>query len=231
MAGQVIVVYAGQQPPESWDACVFIEGSAPRSTPIATPWQSEVLTLLRERWTSDGRLVVFVPEPSNRASDAPPGELIDWYDRALDVADVVMFWWPDDTDQRLVHTSLAALTDNKRMVLGVPPQGPRGRHLLHYAHHRAISTATTLDGMVNTVLDKIGPGARRFAGEREIPLPVWRTSSFQRWYSAQTSAGNTVLGARLVWAFNTGPHRGLLLYWALHVRMYVLAEDRVKSNE
>ena len=40
-----------------------------------------------------------------------------------------------------------------------------------------------------------------------------------------------MLGARQVWTFSIGPDDQSLLYWALHVRMYVAAEDRVKSNE
>ena len=75
------------------------------------------------------------------------------------------------------------------------------------------------------------PGRAAAPGECEVPLPVWRSGSFQRWYAAQTSAGNTLLGARQVWTFSTGPRQQFLLYWALHVRIYVPAEDRIKSNE
>jgi 8-oxo-dGTP pyrophosphatase MutT (NUDIX family) len=84
---------------------------------------------------------------------------------------------------------------------------------------------------VAATLDQIGPGAHRAGGERDVPLAVWRTGSFQRWYTAQTAAGNTLLGARQVWTFSGGPRRAALVYWALHVRVYVRAEDRVKSNE
>jgi 8-oxo-dGTP pyrophosphatase MutT (NUDIX family) len=230
MAREVIIVRAGQQPPESWDASLFIAGSAVASRSSAAPWQPEVIALLRERWESDGRLVVFVPE-LDFASDYEAEELVDWYDRAFDVADVVMFWWPDDADPCFMCTSLAAWNDSQRMVHGTPSSGPKSRYLLRYADAHAISAATTLAGMVSAVLDKIGSGARRVGGEREVPLPIWRTDSFQRWYSAQTSAGNTLLGARHVWTFSAGPHRSFLVYWALHVRVYVRAEDRVKSNE
>lgn len=229
MAGEVITVYAGQQPPESWDACMFIGGSAPGPSSPAPPWQPEVIALLRERWTSDGRLVVFVPEPGSCAR-GDVGKFADWYDRAVDIADVMMFWWPDDAEPRLVSTSLVAWNDSQRVVHGTPSHGPQSRYLLKYADAHAISTATTLAHMVSTALDKIGSGAPRTGGEREVPLPVWRADSFQRWYSAQTSAGNTLLGARQVWTFNAGTQR-LLLYWALHVSMHVAAEDRVKSNE
>lgn len=231
MASEVITVHAGQKPPECWDACVFIGGSVPGSSASATPWHPEAIALLRELWASDGRLVVFVPEPASGAGDNVAGPLIDWNDRALDVADVMMFWWPDDADPRVLSMSLVGWNDSQRVVHGTPPHAPHSRYLLQYADRHAISSATTLAGTVCAVLDKIGSGARRSAGEREVPLSVWRSDSFQRWYAAQTSVGNTLLGARQVWTFNTGPRKGILLYWALHVRIYVRAEDRVKSNE
>jgi ADP-ribose pyrophosphatase YjhB (NUDIX family) len=230
MAGEVITLYAGQQPPESWDACIVIGGSMAGSDPSPTPWQTEVIELFQERWTSDGRLVIFIPESGNRARDVA-GELIDWCGHALDVADVVMFWWPDGADPRLMSTSLAAWNDSQRVLHGTPSHAPLSRYLHKYANTYAISTATTLVGLVSAALDKIGTGARRTAGERDVPLTVWRTDSFQHWYSSQTTAGNTLLGARQVWTFSTGPRRALLLYWALHVRIYVRTEDRVKSNE
>jgi ADP-ribose pyrophosphatase YjhB (NUDIX family) len=229
--GEIITIYAGEQPPESWDACLLLGGSAPGGSSAATPWQPEVIALLRERWTGSGRLVVFVPELRSGARNDPDAELTDWYDHALDIADVVLFWWLDDTDPRLVSTSLAAWNDSQRMVHGTPSHAPQSRYLVKYADGHAMSTAATLDGMVSTVLDKIGFGAPRTAGERDVPLPVWRTDSFQRWYSAQTSAGNILLGARQVWTFSTEPRKRLLLYWALHVRVYVRAEGRIKSNE
>ncbi|TDC69158.1 hypothetical protein E1200_09505 [Actinomadura sp. GC306] len=68
-------------------------------------------------------------------------------------------------------------------------------------------------------------------GERDVPLDVRRTPSFQRWYHAQRRAGNTLQGARLVWVSRIGPEPGAVFFWALHVRMHVAAEDRIKDNE
>lgn len=64
-----------------------------------------------------------------------------------------------------------------------------------------------------------------------VPLPVWRTPSFQQWYAAQVAAGNTLLNARQEWTFSAGADDPLLFYWALRVSMHIAAEDRVKSNE
>ena len=230
MAGEVITVYPGQEPPQAWDACVLIGSGQGTSVPAA-PWQHEVITLLRDHWTGDGRLVAFVAEPGGRERTDTGDELADWYGRAFDVADFAMFWWPDDVDPRLIPANLAACRDNQRVVLGAPPDAPHHRYLLKYGADRAVITATTLAGIVGAALGAIGTGARRKAGEREVPLPVWRTESFQHWYSAQLSAGNTLLGARQVWTFGSGTDGRLPWYWALHVRIHVRAENRVKANE
>jgi ADP-ribose pyrophosphatase YjhB (NUDIX family) len=231
MAGEVVTLPAGQQPPESWHACIFIGGSMSGAGSSARPWQDEAIALLQERWTIDGRLVVLVSESGSRIRDVDGDELIDWHEHAFDVADVMIFWWPDDTDPRLMSTSLAAWNDSHRVVHGTPSGTSLSRYLVTYAGSHAISTADTLDGLVSAALEKIGSGARRAGGERDVPLTVWRTDSFQRWYSAQAAAGNTLLSARQVWTFSAGPGQASPLYWALHVRIYVRAEERVKSNE
>jgi hypothetical protein len=217
--GQVIAIYPGQQLPESWDGSVLITGSAPH----VSPWQSEVIALLRRRWTGEGRLVVFVADQARYDAS----ELIGWHDRVFDIADVVMCWWPGDADPPFGPSGL----DDQRMVFGAPPHAPHSGYLITHAAVHAIAAATSLPDMAAAALGKIGSGTRRAAGEREVPLSVWRADSFQRWYSAQASAGNSLLGARRVWTLNAGSHQPVPLYWALQVRILIRAENRVKSNE
>lgn len=68
-------------------------------------------------------------------------------------------------------------------------------------------------------------------GERDVPSEIWRTPSFQRWYTAQRGAGNVLLGARPVWTATINGESGAVFFWALHVRMHVAAEDMTKDNE
>ncbi|MFF0524159.1 hypothetical protein ACFYTC_36145 [Actinomadura nitritigenes] len=68
-------------------------------------------------------------------------------------------------------------------------------------------------------------------GEQDVPSGIWRTPSFQRWYTAQRDAGNVLLGARPVWTSTINGESGAVFFWALHVRMHVAAEDRTKDNE
>ena len=224
MTSEVITVPAGRRPPPYWNASVFIEGSADDPGRSATPWRAEVIAMLKDRWRHPGRLVVFVSGHHEQAGEAGA----DWHDYALGIADVAAFWWPGNPDSRLPQAMLAACEDSQRAVLGAPPHA---EELLGYADRHGIAAATTLDGMISAALGLIGSGARRTGGEREVPLPVWRSASFQRWYAAQTSARNTLVSARLAWTLRAGPGQGPLTYWALCVHIYVSAEDRVKSNE
>ena len=231
MPGEVVTVPAGQRPPPFWDASLLLDGSAADHSQSVRPWRSEAIAMLRDQWRHPGRLVVFLPEYGEQSGDASARELADWHDYALGVADVVLFWWPDHPDSRLTQAMLGRTGDGQRVVYGAPPQASGPQDLPGYASSHGISTATSVGGMIGAALGIIGSGARRADGEREVPLPVWRSESFQRWYSALTSAGNTLVSARLVWTLGTGPDRRSLTYWALHVHVYVSAEARVKSNE
>ncbi|MDN3358226.1 hypothetical protein [Actinomadura sp. DC4] len=204
MAGEIVVVCADEDPPRSWDASVFLAGAA-SAQPTEAPWPSPAIALLTERWSA-GRLVVFVP-----------GSRTAW---EASLTDLVIVWAPCVPE--------AAWHDSQRMVLGIPPGMPGGREL---AERAAVPVATSLSATIAAALDEIGEGARREGAEREVPLLVWRTSSFRRWYTAQRGAGNALLGARVVWTFRARPGTGAVFFWALHVRVHVAAEDRVKDNE
>jgi ADP-ribose pyrophosphatase YjhB (NUDIX family) len=102
---------------------------------------------------------------------------------------------------------------------------------LRSTNHHTVSIATSIAEMAAAIFEQIGSGARRVGSECDIPLPIWKTDSFQRWYHAQTAAGNRLLGARLVWTFNIDDNALLPLYWALHVRIHIQSEDRAKTNE
>lgn len=229
MAGETVVVYAGDEPPAEWDASVFLACPDPQSA----SWRSRATDLLAERWERDGgRLVVFCP--GRRGADEEELGALDWEEHALALADVVVVWLPcvrEAASEFAIGTGLGAWHDSGRVVLGAPADMPYGDGLRHQADRRGVPVATTLAGTVAAALDEIGTGARRTGGEREVPLPIWRTESFQRWHTAQRAAGNALLGARVVWTFRVGPGRGAVFYWALRVRVRVTAEDRVKDNE
>jgi 8-oxo-dGTP pyrophosphatase MutT (NUDIX family) len=226
----VVVVHAQMQPPDWWDASVFLAGPTPRDPAVAS-WRPGALALLRAGWRAPGRLVVFVPEAPGGGWSGAWAAQVAWEDAWLNACDVVAFWVPRDP------ATLPGLTTNVewgrwessgKAVLGAPPDAPATRYLRHYAGVHGAPVADTLAATVAAALRAVGDGARRAGGAREVPLRVWRTPVFRRWYDAQRGAGNTLLGARLLWTFPAG---GEPFHWAVRVRVHVAAEGRVKDNE
>ncbi|WP_199042655.1 nucleoside 2-deoxyribosyltransferase domain-containing protein [Glycomyces salinus] len=232
MPSEIVVVHAGEPPPQEWDASVFLAGPVPREQGVPS-WHPEAIRLLGQRWARPGRLVVFAPEP--REGVAVEGiDAIGWEERGLACSDVILFWIPRDM------ATMPALTTNiewgtwhtsGRAVLGVPPASANNGYPLEQARSSSVPLADTLEGTVGNALDLIGAGARRSGGERDVPLLVWNTPSFQRWYCVQCDAGNTLVSARVEWTFRVGAERRFVLYWAAHVQVHIAAEDRLKSNE
>ncbi|SDC97367.1 nucleoside 2-deoxyribosyltransferase domain-containing protein [Glycomyces harbinensis] len=231
MPQDVVVVHANETPPETWSGAVFLAGPLPRAD-NAVSWHPEAIRLLREQWRGDGTLVVFSPEPRGGLEADYDGQIA-WEERSLHLADVILFWVPRDL------ATMPAFTTNiewgiwhatGKAVLGAPEDAPGNAYLFRQAETRGVPSAFTLDGAVAHALDRIGTGAVRTGGEREIPIFLWRSDSLQTWLAAQQRAGNTLLAARVVWAFRVGPARAVH-YWALHVSVHVGAEDRVKDNE
>jgi hypothetical protein len=234
LRSEVVTVKQDQQLPDSWLACVWLGDSTPAALgSAASSWQAEVIKLLKQRWSENGRLVVLLQVPGPSSADGEGGNegWAAWYERAVDIADAAAYWWPDGADLRLMSTTLSAWHDTRRVIYGVSPGPMQASQVLSYSDRHSVSTVTSVVDMVNTILEKIGSGAYRRGGERDVPLSIWKTHSFQRWYKAQTAADNELMGARLVWTFNIGDNAPFPLYWALHIRMNVTSEGRIKTNE
>ncbi|TDB93833.1 nucleoside 2-deoxyribosyltransferase domain-containing protein [Actinomadura sp. 7K534] len=224
ITAKITIVYAREEPPDHWEAAVFLAGPTPRSADVPS-WRPEAVAELRRKWRGDGRLVVFVPE--DRHGRYPDYDAqVGWEERCLHLSDEVIFWVPRDLATMPAFTTnveWGMWHDSGRAVFGAPPGAPRNRYLLHYAAASGVPAAADLAETVAVALARIGAGAARRGGERAVPLLLWRERPFQDWYAAQRRAGNELLGARVVFRFG--------VCWGLHVRMRVAAEDRVKDNE
>ena len=224
------VVYAHESAPESYSRSLFLAGPTPRSADVAS-WRPEALRII-ERRGYDG--VVFVPEP--RDGNWLDGYInqIEWEEKHLHMADCILFWIPRDLTTLpgfTTNVEWGAWQDSGKVVLGMPQDAPSTRYLRYYADKLYVDTASTLEETINAAIQMLGDGAMRSGGERDVPLYVWRTQSFQQWYVLQKSAGNRLDGARVEWTFRVGPKRATVLFLALHVDVYIARENRHKSND
>jgi hypothetical protein len=211
----MVVVYAGEDPPDTWQASMFLAGPMPRDPDIAS-WRPDALDLLRAAWTAPGALVVFVPEARDRHHPAPGYVSQLWEERWMAIVDVMLFWVPRDM------TTLPGLNTNiefgrneatGRIVLGLPPHAVSVHYLRRAAETHGAPVRESLSDTVLAALDLIGAGATRSGPDRDVPLLVWRTEAFQKWRRA---IAGEFRAARLLWAWSPGPSFRLLM-WVMRV--------------
>jgi hypothetical protein len=216
-----VVVYAGEEPPASWHASMFIAGPMPRD-PALPSWRPETLQLLADGWRGDGVLVVFVPEPRDRHH--PPEGYVSqvWEERWMAVVDVILFWVPRNM-QNLpgLNTNLEFGRNeaNGRVVLGLPPEAVSVHYLRRAAETHGAPVRDTLAGTVAAALDLIGDGALRAGADRDVPLLIWRTTAFATW--RQQLKGD-LIAVRVLWVWRPSP-ASAWQSWA--ARVEILRDD------
>ncbi|XIG72478.1 NUDIX hydrolase (plasmid) [Streptomyces sp. SGAir0957] len=232
-ASDVQPVFAGEEPPETYVASVFLAGPAPRTAEVPS-WRPEALREITVQWRQPGTLVVFVPEARDGARGSDFTGQLDWERVNRGRADEILYWVPralDTLPGLSTNVEFGEDMDSGRAVLGCPEHAVHVRLLQALADELKAPVADTLAKTVALALDRIGPGAGRVAGQRDVPLLLWRTASFRAWLAAQEEAGNVLVGGRTSWTFRVGPSRSHVLFWAYAARVWVAAEQRVKDNE
>jgi 8-oxo-dGTP pyrophosphatase MutT (NUDIX family) len=233
----ITLVYAQQEPPDSWTRSVFLAGPTPRDPERVASWRPDAIRALAD---AGYRGVVFVPE-------APPGvdpgvifggegyrRQVDWETEWLNACDAILMWIPRDLGTLPAFTTNCEFGEwhqSGKLVLGAPPDAPKNQYLLTRAGDAGAPVCSTLSDTVEAVLKLIGDGALRHFGERHVPAMVWNTLAFQRWYDMLRAVGDQLDHARVEWTFRVGPDRRFAFFWILHVQVWIRREDRVKSNE
>lgn len=228
------VIYTGEPMPTSFAKSLFLAGPTPRSSMFFS-WREEALRILHQL-NYDG--VVFVPEYSD-PSDYDPStvdydERADWENEAMEHSDVILFWMntdPGNMPGLTTRDEWGAQKNSGKVVFGAPENAYKTRYAEHWAHKLNIPIARSLEEVIGKALELIGEGSLRSGAECKVPLQIWNTQSFQGWYGALVSAGNKLNNLKVEWTFRVGPKRTIVLFWALHVDIYITAENRNKTNE
>jgi nucleoside 2-deoxyribosyltransferase len=227
------VVYSDDPIPTSVKKTIFLAGPTPRSADVKS-WRPEALRIL-EQLGYDGH--VFVPEwknPGQMPANFTYEDQVEWETQGLNMADVIVFWVPRNlTDMPAFTTNVefGMWADSGKAVFGYPPGAEKNRYLEDLAKSKHIPVALTLEETLAHALTKIGVGAERTGGESQVPILIWNHSTFQKWYESQKAVGNRIDYARVLWNFRVGKNKDFVFCFALHVKMWVHAEQRLKWNE
>ena len=231
------VVYTGDEAPEKFTKSIFLAGPTPRNKEEVESWRPDALKILEDKGY-DG--VVFVPEDKDREFKKDYDDQIEWEERYLNMADCIVFWVPrdlslDSTD----FPKMAAFTTNVewgtwassgKVIFGAPEDAEKVSYLKHYAEKFNVPIGDTLTETLELAMEKVGEGDERSGGEREVPLYIWKTDSFQSWYKAQTGAGNRLDHARVEYNFRPR-YKDFVWLWILKADVHVASENRNKTNE
>lgn len=231
------IIYTGDEVPTTITKSIFLAGPTPRNPTEQDSWRPEALKILEDKGY-DG--VVFVPEDAEGEFKKEYDDQIEWEERYLNMADCILFWVPRDlTLDSTDFPKMAAFTTNVewgtwassgKVVFGAPEDADKVSYLKHYAEKYNVPIGQTLTETLEHAMNMVSDGAERSEGEREVPLYIWNTDSFQSWYKAQTKASNRLDHARLHYNFRPR-NKSFVFMWILKVDMYVAAEDRHKTNE
>lgn len=223
------VVYAPEAPPSQFTKSLFLAGPSPRN-PDQPNWRPEALAAL-EAMGYDG--VVFVPLPRNGDWSHGYDAQVEWELTHLNMADVALFWVPRSKDLPAMTTNVefGSFYDTGKAILGYPKDATQMRYLDHLAKTESVTVCGTMEDTLRAAVTRLGTGALRTGGERDVPLHIWKLQHFQGWFKAQRAAGNHLHGARLLWSFRVGPAKGFTFAFVLRVDVHIESEGRNKTNE
>lgn len=226
--GVVTVVYANEQPPDVWEASLFIAGPMPRTTDVPS-WRPAALKAVEAAWAGAGELVVFVPEPRNGKPLTYDHHT--WEDRWLAIVDVIVFWVPRDMQHLpglTTNVEFGRWETSGRIVLGAPPTAAHVGYLRECAARNGAPVTATVDDAATAAMAMIGNGSRRTACERHIPLPVWTHPEFRTWLTEKRQAGHTLTEARVLWIQHNDDR--VPLRWVLNAQ-FENHDPQTTSNE
>lgn len=231
------VVYVGEDLPEAVTKSIFLAGPTPRNKEEQESWRPDALKILEDKGF-DG--VVFIPEPRDGEFKLDYDDQVGWEEEFLNNADCIVFWVPRDLElDSKGYPKMAAFTtnaewgvwcDSGKVVFGAPVEATKNGYLKHYAAKYNVPMSESLPDTLDSAIDMLGNGAERTGGERNVPLFIWNTPSFQSWYQQLKGAGNRLDDAKLLYNFRPR-FKNFVFLWVLKVNVYVAAEDRNKTNE
>ena len=228
------IIYTGEPFSEKIVKSMFLAGPTPRSKDVKSWRVPDALDILL-KLNYDGH--VFIPE----YADGPREEenfsyegMIDWETEGLNRADIIPFWIPRNIETMPAFTTnveWGIWADSGKVVFGAPPGAPKNIYLKLMAEKLKVPQFETLKETLAYTVDYLGDGAERTGGECKIPLYIWNTELFQKWYKNILEAGNRLENTKVLWTDRRGPKNDLILAWGIKAKIYIASENRYKTND
>lgn len=228
----VTIVYAQQDLPDDAivERSIFLAGPTPRSIDVKS-WRHD---FVQELLKLDLDCTVFLPEPRSQEWPGDYLHQVQWEKKNLDRADVIAFWVPRELKDMPAFTTnveFGKYAYSGRAIYGRPQNAPKNSYLdWMYRDATGNLPHNSMDSMARAIADLLYEGGERTGGECSVPLSIWKTEMFQKWYQAQKAVGNRLEDAKVLWNFSI-PKRNVLFSYILWVDMWIAAENRHKKNE
>ena len=225
----ISIIYAGEDLPKNITKSIFLAGPTPRSKDNVS-WRKEAIELFK-KLGYDG--TIFIPEAREGKNYPEYNKQIEWEQQMLDACDCILFWIPRNMK------TLPALTTNiewgkyqnsAKVVVGFPEDSEHNRYIKYECEKLQIDVNNSLEDTIESAIRFVGNGAYRENGECYIPLNIWSTDMFQKWYSEQKNVGNILESARVNYIFKM-PKAQKVFLWILYVKIFIKNENRYKENE
>jgi nucleoside 2-deoxyribosyltransferase len=233
---EMIVIYAKEALPDIINKSIFLAGPSLRpGQEDEISWRKLALQIL-SNMSYDG--VVFVPEPRELMFDdshnepTSYAEQIEWEEQCLNVADIIVFWINRQLPQLMGLTTndeYGAWKNSGKLVLGCPEEADKVRYQSYYAQKLNIPEFSNIYLTLSYVVNKLGSGVHRKGGLKYIPLEIYNSDIFQKWYNSLISNGNRLDEAKVVHAFRT--KKGFMFAFSLWCKVWIESEQRFKDNE
>jgi hypothetical protein len=226
------IIYSQQQTPREIIKSIFLAGCTPRSEEVKS-WRKDAIEFLNQ---IEYNGTVFVPEfeDGKPQEDLDYSAQIEWEEKCLNIADVILFYIPRN------NTDMLGLTTNDeygvwkksgKVVLACPENSYKTRYQQYYAtKYNTPSVKTLNDGLLECV-EILGDGAYRKDGEVSVPLQVWNHSAFKNWYKSLNDAENKLIDSKVEYTKYVGKNSEILFFITLWADLFITSENRNKTNE
>lgn len=130
---------------------VFLAGPTPRELSVKS-WRPQMIKKLREAGY-DGH--ILIPEKENPEEGYDYDTQVDWEERAMNAADLIVFWVPRKLDIMPGFTTnieFGEFMKSGKVVLGHPKNAEKMRYMIHKAEKHNIPYFNTVDDVVSHVI-------------------------------------------------------------------------------